>query len=77
MRMDPIGFAFEHYDAIVANPRLIVKGNAEQSGLYVSVAGDDAFMPPKRAVASGRVQALTQEEKEALKAWIDAGALEN
>lgn len=74
---DAAGFSLEHYDAIVANPRLIVKGNAEQSGLYVSVAGDDAFMPPKRAVTSGRVQALTQEEKDALKAWIDAGAPQN
>jgi uncharacterized membrane protein len=71
------GFSLEHYDSIVANKRLIVKGNSASSGLFVSVSGANAFMPPKRAVASGKVQKLTEDEVAALKAWIDAGAQQN
>lgn len=71
------GFSLEHYDSLVANPRLILAGKSAESGLYVSVAGADAYMPPKRAVSSGRVQPLTEDEKEALRIWIDSGAPNN
>lgn len=71
------GFSLEHYNDIVSNARLIAKGNSNKSGLFVSVSGPDAFMPPKRAVSAGMVQPLTDAEKTALQQWIDAGALEN
>lgn len=66
------GVSFEQYDSIVADPDLIVVGNAETSGIYASVTDD--YMPPKKAVAAGRVARLTPEEKDLLKAWINAGA---
>jgi hypothetical protein len=71
------GFSLEHYSGIVSNSRLITKGNSQKSGIYVSVTGAKPYMPPKRAVAAGRVQPLSEAEKTALQQWIDAGALEN
>ena len=71
------GFSLEHYNDLVSNARLIVKGDSRASGVYVSVAGQDAFMPPKRAVDAKMVAPLTDIEKIALQQWIDAGALEN
>jgi uncharacterized membrane protein len=71
------GFSLEKYDGIVANARLIKKGDSKNSGLFVSVSGPNAYMPPKRAVDAGSVKVLTDDEKDALKSWIDAGALRN
>jgi uncharacterized membrane protein len=63
------------WNELVTNNRAVIPGNPEDSGIYASVVDD--FMPPKSAVARGQVQALTPEEKSALREWIAAGALNN
>jgi cytochrome c5 len=71
------GFSLENYDDLVSNARLIVAGDSSKSGIFISVSGNVPYMPPKRAVAAGFTKVLTDDEKGALKAWIDAGALRN
>lgn len=67
-------FSLEHYDAVVANARLIDLKSPDASGIYASVVDD--FMPYKAAVAKGTVQVLTSAEKALLKTWVEAGAPE-
>lgn len=65
----------ENYVEIMSNPRLVLPGHADQSGLYVAV--EDDFMPLPSAVQRGFVEPLTMAEKKALAAWINAGAPNN
>ncbi|RYZ72648.1 MAG: hypothetical protein EOP05_10790 [Proteobacteria bacterium] len=65
----------QSYEEIVSNPRAVVPGDAENSGIYASVTDD--YMPPSYAVQRGESRILTEEEKRALKLWIEAGAPNN
>lgn len=69
------GVSVETWDSLVGNSRAIIPGDAENSGIYASVTDD--YMPVASAVSRGVVRALTAEEKEALRLWINAGALNN
>ncbi|MEK7355691.1 MAG: c-type cytochrome domain-containing protein, partial [Bdellovibrionota bacterium] len=58
---------------------LLWKGDSSKSLLYLVVVVPEneefAEMPPRKAIKAGKVLAVTTEEREAIKTWIDAGAL--
>ena len=60
------------WQALVENPRAIVPGDPENSGIYASVTDD--YMPDASYVSRGLARPLTASEKEALRLWILAGA---
>lgn len=59
---------------------LIVPGKPEQSLMYLSLIKDETIrqdtrlMPPKKAVAAGKIKDITPQEVELIKKWIAEGA---
>lgn len=74
------GFSLESYDGFINNARAIVKGNSAKSGIWVAVQpnsdGPGAYYMPMQP-RTGTIAPVTQQESDALQAWIDAGAVRN
>jgi hypothetical protein len=73
---DAEDFPFEKYEDMISNPNgnVVIPGDSENS-LFVKVLLPNARrrMPPR----SSQITPLTQDQVEAIRLWVDAGAFQN
>jgi hypothetical protein len=79
------GFSVQNYNSLMKGTKfgpVIVPGDSESSTLFRVIAqkvAPEIQMPPHHdeSLAEGRLEPLTPEQVETIKAWIDQGAKNN
>ncbi|MDH3748852.1 MAG: hypothetical protein OER97_11665 [Gammaproteobacteria bacterium] len=79
------GFSLDDYDSVMKGTNfgpVVIANSSASSALYLVVAhqtSPEIHMPPhhKAALAEGRGSALSDDQVEIIRVWIDQGALNN